>query len=65
MLKTTNVFIKYKHLKFTNWSTWPQRQPKAVQVVDLKLPNSQKLRVLNYHGIWTKEKIGNKETTRL
>lgn len=62
MIKTTNVFIKYKRLKFTDWSTWPQKQPKAVQVVDLELPNSQKLRVLNYHGIWTKEKIGNEET---
>lgn len=61
MLKKANVFIKYKTIKFTDWSTWPQKQPKAVQVVDLQLP-SKKLRILNYHGIWTKEKIGNPET---
>lgn len=62
ILKKTNVFIKYKTIKFTDWSTWPQKQPKAVQVVDLGLPHPKKLRILNYHGIWTKEKTGNPET---
>lgn len=62
ILKKTNVFIKYKTIKFTDWSTWPQKQPKAVQVVDLELPDSKKLRILNYHGIWTKEKTGTRET---
>lgn len=62
IIKKSNVFIKYKHIKFTDWSTWPKNQPKAVQVVDLELLDSKKLRILNYHGIWTKEKIGNKET---
>ncbi|MCL5784376.1 MAG: endonuclease/exonuclease/phosphatase family protein [Patescibacteria group bacterium] len=62
MLKKSNVFIKYKRIKFTDWQTWPQKQPKAVQIVDIQLPNLKKLRILNYHGIWTKEKIGNKET---
>lgn len=62
ILKRSNVFISNKNIKVTDWSTWPKNQSKAVQVVDLKLPNSKKLRILNYHGIWTKEKIGNKET---
>lgn len=62
ILKKSNVFIGNKNIKVTDWSTWPRNQSKAVQLVDLKLPDSQKLRVLNYHGIWTKEKIGNKET---
>lgn len=46
----------------TDWTLWPKNEVKSVQVVDLKLPNSKKLRVLNYYGIWTKGKIGNKET---
>lgn len=62
MINKINVFIKYKTIKFTDWSTWPQKQPKAVQIVDLELPHSRNLRILNYHGIWTKEKIGNSET---
>ncbi|OGE19792.1 hypothetical protein A3J19_04085 [Candidatus Daviesbacteria bacterium RIFCSPLOWO2_02_FULL_41_8] len=62
ILKRANVFIKYKTIRFTDWSTWPAKQPKAVQVVDLQLPNFEKIRILNYHGIWTKEKIGNPET---
>lgn len=62
MLKKSNVFISNKTIKVIDWSTWPKNQSKAVQVVDLKLPDLKKLRVLNYHGIWTKEKIGNYET---
>lgn len=62
ILKRSNVFISHKNIKVTDWSSWPKNQSKAVQIVDLKLPNLKKLRVLNYHGIWTKEKIGNKET---
>lgn len=62
ILKKANIFFGNKNIKVTDWSTWPQIQSKAIQLVDLLLPNSKKLRVLNYHGIWTKEKIGNKET---
>ena len=64
IFKEANVFIKYKTIKFTDWSTWPAKQPKAVQVVDLELPHSKNLRILNYHGIWTKEKIGTTETLK-
>jgi exonuclease III len=58
-----SVFLKNgPDIKTTDWSGWPDSQIKAVQVVDLELPNQKKLRILNYHGIWTKEKIGNAET---
>lgn len=62
ILKKSNVFIQNKIIKFTDWSTWPKKQSKAVQVTDLQLPRSKNLRILNYHGIWTKEKIGNQNT---
>lgn len=64
IFKKQNVFLTNKIIKVTNWSTWPKKQSKAVQVVDLKLPNSKKLRVLNYHVIWSKEKIGNDQTLK-
>lgn len=63
ILKKTNIFMTNKNIKVTDWSGWPERQSKAVQVVDLALPKS-KLRILNYHGIWTKEKIGNQSTLK-
>ncbi len=63
IIKKSNVFVEGKsHFKVIDWSTWPEKQSKAVQVVDLELPDSKKLQVLNYHGIWTKEKIGNAQT---
>jgi endonuclease/exonuclease/phosphatase family metal-dependent hydrolase len=61
----SSVFVtKNTEAKVTDWSTWIQNQAKAVQVVDLELPDNKKLRVLNYHGIWTKEKLGNAETLK-
>jgi endonuclease/exonuclease/phosphatase family metal-dependent hydrolase len=60
-----NIFVQATPtFEVADWTEWPNNQSKAVQVVDLELPNSKKLRVLNYHGIWTKEKIGNKETLK-
>ena len=62
ILKAINIFLKNKLVKLTDWTIWPKNEAKSVQVVDLRLPGNKKLRILNYHGIWTKEKIGNKET---
>lgn len=65
ILKRSNVFVK-KHIEreIIDWENWPNNQSKAVQIVDLQLPNAKRLRVLNYHGIWTKEKIGTEETLK-
>lgn len=48
--------------KITDWSDWPEKQSKLVQAVDLELPWGKKIRVINYHGIWSREKIGNRLT---
>lgn len=64
VIKKANVFVQKGSLMPTDWSSWPKEQSKAVQVVDLELPNSKKLRVLNYHGIWTREKNGNEMTLK-
>lgn len=63
ILKKANIFITNKIIKVTDWSRWPEIQSKAIQVADLQLPNSE-LRVINYHGIWTKEKVGNQKTLK-
>lgn len=62
IFKKSNIFITNKIIKVIDWSSWPEKQSKAVQIVDLDLPGSKNLRILNYHGIWTKEKIGNQNT---
>lgn len=65
IIQKSNIFVQRSlQVKVTDWSKWPKNQSKAVQMVDLQLSNSKKLRVLNYHGIWTKEKIGNDETLK-
>ncbi len=62
IINTSNIFIKNKYKEITDWENWPGNEAKAVLVVDLELKNGEKIRIINYHGIWTKEKIGNKET---
>ena len=63
IIKRLNVFVKrYTETKIIDWENWPNNQSKAVQIVDLQLPNSKRLRVINYHGIWTKEKVDTDET---
>ncbi len=65
IIHKANVFVqKSSDIQVTDWTKWPNNQVKAVQVVDLELPNFKKLRVLNYHGIWTKEKVGNEVTLK-
>jgi endonuclease/exonuclease/phosphatase family metal-dependent hydrolase len=65
IIKKSNVFVKkYSEITITDWKNWPNNQSRAVQILDLLLPNSKKIRILNHHGIWTKEKIGNDETEK-
>jgi endonuclease/exonuclease/phosphatase family metal-dependent hydrolase len=63
IVKKEHIYLKKtKSIKITDWNNWPKDFATGVQIVDLQFPNSKKLRVLNYHGIWTKEKTGNEET---
>lgn len=65
IVEKKNVFVtKNRRIEVEpkDWALWPQDQVKAVLVADLKLPSDKKLRILNYHGVWTREKLGNAET---
>jgi len=65
IIKKANIFVQENsQIKVTDWSKWTTNQSKAVLLTDLQLPHLKKLRILNYHGIWTKEKIGNDETLK-
>ncbi len=63
IIEGQNIFVKNNFSYITDWSEWPKKDFRAVQVVDLQTPNSQ-LRILNYHGIWSKNKQGNNETRK-
>ena len=55
IVKAQNVFVQNHFSYVTDWSAWPEEDYRAVQVTDLEI-EGKKLRVLNYHGIWSKDK---------
>lgn len=70
------IYSKYKVLSgevfwvqgnfeyYSNWDNFPEDDSRNVQVVDLEIEKNIKLRVINYHGIWSKNKRGNNETLK-
>lgn len=63
IIKGQNIFVQNNFSYITDWSKWPDEDYRAVQITDIKLPNT-KLRILNYHGIWSKDKRGTDKTLR-
>ena len=61
--KGQNIFLQNHFTYTTDRSKWPDEDYRAVLVTDLKIGNKQ-LRVLNYHGIWTRDKQGNEKTLK-
>lgn len=61
--KGENVFVQNHFTYVTDWSNWPEDDCKAVQVIDLQI-KGKPLRILNYHGIWSKDKKGTPKTLR-
>jgi len=51
-----SVFLQNQYSLVTDWSNWPKEEYRAVQVCDLLLGTSKSLRVINYHGFWSKNK---------
>jgi endonuclease/exonuclease/phosphatase family metal-dependent hydrolase len=59
--KGQNVFVQNSFTYITDWSKWPEEDYRGVQVSDLNI-EGKKLRLLNYHGIWSKDKMGTDKT---
>ena len=59
--KGQNIFVQNHFTYVTDWSNWPEEDYRAVQISDLDI-QAKKLRVLNYHGIWSKDKRGTEKT---
>lgn len=56
-------FVQGSIARRTDWSNWPEEDNRAVQVSDLAIHSDQpNLRLLNYHGLWSRGKEGNDRT---
>jgi endonuclease/exonuclease/phosphatase family metal-dependent hydrolase len=59
--KGQNIFVQNHFAYITDWSNWPEEDCRGFQVVDLEVMGKQ-LRLINYHGIWSKDKKGSPNT---
>src|SRR3989304_7220337 len=59
--KGQNIFPEGHFTYETDHSNWDDEQNKALLVTDLDT-GKHNLRVINYHGIWTKDKQGNEKS---
>ncbi len=59
--KAQNVFLEGNFSYNTGPREWPDLQNRAIIIADLLL-ESGNLRIINYHGIWTRNKKGNDRT---
>jgi len=59
--KGENIFLEGHFSYSTDYSNWPDDDHRAVLVTDLDM-GKHNLRVINYHGIWTKDKQGNEKS---
>src|SRR3989344_8252882 len=44
-----NIFVQNYFALITDWSEWPKQDYKAIQAVDIELPEGKKFRIINYH----------------
>ena len=58
IVKAQNIFVQNHFTYATDRSQWPDEDYRAVLVTDY-LISKKKLRILNYHGVWTRNKLGN------
>lgn len=62
IIKSENIFYYKNYSNFTNTSHFRQEDhPRAFENVILSI-NDKQLQIINVHGIWTKDKIGDKRT---
>lgn len=59
-----NIFLLNEYRYQTVWGAWPDDDSRSIQVIDLIVGEGEKpnLRLMNYHGIWSRDKRGNQHT---
>jgi endonuclease/exonuclease/phosphatase family metal-dependent hydrolase len=63
IVKGQNVFVQNHFSYVTDWSNWPEEDYRGFQVTDL-IVEGKELRLINYHGIWSKDKKGTDRTKK-
>ena len=58
IIKAQNIFVQNCFTYTTDQSKWPDEDYRAVLVTD-HIIYGKKLRIMNYHGVWTRNKLGN------
>lgn len=61
ILKAQSIFLEGDFTYDPSQAEWPDEQYRAILIVDLST-NDRVLRIINYHGIWTRDKKGNLKT---
>jgi len=61
-----NIFLQNHFTYADNWGYLAEKkgESRAIQIADISISDSQQIRILNYHGIWSKNKIGNEQTKK-
>lgn len=57
-----SIFLEGDFSYYTNQKKWPNEQERAILITDLYVDGGKSLRIINYHGIWTRDKKGNAKT---
>ncbi len=61
LTKGRSIFVENQLTFSADYSNWPEEDYRSVLVTDHVI-NNKHLRVINYHGIWTRDKLGNAKT---
>lgn len=64
IVQAKDIFVQGSFAYITDWDTFaahPGEEQRNVQIVDVQI-GKQMLRILNYHGIWSKDKKGTSRT---
>ena len=58
IVKAQTIFVQNSFTFTTDQSNWPDEDYRSVLITDHSI-EGKKLRILNYHGVWTRHKRGN------
>ncbi len=61
IVKGQCLFVENCFTFFTDCTSWPDEDYRSILITDHTIDN-KKLRIINYHGIWTRDKSGNDKT---
>ena len=61
IVKAQTIFVQNSFTFTTDQSNWPDEDYRSVLITDHSI-EGKALRILNYHGVWTRNKLGNEKS---